>query len=393
MEAACPLDQDEVEALLTSCKYGMSLEEISDVLSVEVGTVASVLAETTGITAKTLKMIYKLRELDKTLDIISDICKVPMSSLTMISASEQSSHLSIQTLKPVEVSLLGQPEVQAAGIVTAPEQKRQAEASKAAAEATHKPSPHAQVDSPLPGTVVDKSQVHDTKLRRTKRRRNERLTWPNRDVYEGQVLNDLPHGKGTMKMYAQRSTYVGDWVHGVRQGRGTLTSQREQECYEGQFANNEFHGRGTKWYRDGPQYSGTWKHSRRQGFGVYNYIDGGVYVGWYYSDIKMGCGTLNTPDGIKYSGQFKNNRKVGFAKQTWPDGEAYEGFLKEGVRHGFGKYTSADGRVYAGSWKDGLKHGYGVFTWPNGDTFEGLFNQSTVVTGKITRAAQKERIS
>jgi hypothetical protein len=125
MNATCPLDQDEVEALLTSCKYGMSLEEISEVLSAEVGTVISVLTETTGITAKKLKMIYILREKGKSLEMISDIAKVPMSSLMMISAGGQSSHLEDHCLTQGEVSVprRGEAKGQVAAILSVPKEE------------------------------------------------------------------------------------------------------------------------------------------------------------------------------------------------------------------------------------------------------------------------------
>ena len=54
--------------------------------------------------------------------------------------------------------------------------------------------------------------------------------------YEGQSLNGVPHGKGTM-YYGDGKRYTGDFVHGLRHGQGTLTMPNG-ESFIGRFQND-----------------------------------------------------------------------------------------------------------------------------------------------------------
>lgn len=60
------------------------------------------------------------------------------------------------------------------------------------------------------------------------------MNWP--DVgqrYQGDLLNGLPHGEGTM-IYGDGSRYVGQWEKGVRVGIGKL-KYADGRVYEGLF--------------------------------------------------------------------------------------------------------------------------------------------------------------
>jgi len=46
-------------------------------------------------------------------------------------------------------------------------------------------------------------------------------TYPNGDVYEGNLKDDQPHGKGKMTYIEDGRVYEGDWVDGKRNGKGT----------------------------------------------------------------------------------------------------------------------------------------------------------------------------
>ena len=57
--------------------------------------------------------------------------------------------------------------------------------------------------------------------------------------YEGQWLNNMRHGKGTMRF--NDDVYVGDWQQDKRHGNGTQIREGGIEC-EGQWQNDNLHG-------------------------------------------------------------------------------------------------------------------------------------------------------
>ena len=72
----------------------------------------------------------------------------------------------------------------------------------------------------------------------------EKIEFENGDVYEGEIKDGKPHGKGTMQFNNEWGTiYVGDWVNGVRTGQGT-SIKKNGNRYVGEFLNDELHGKG-----------------------------------------------------------------------------------------------------------------------------------------------------
>jgi hypothetical protein len=110
-----------------------------------------------------------------------------------------------------------------------------------------------------------------------KRHRQGTLNWPKKE-YQGELLHDIPLGKGTMKYtgYCPK-TYVGDWVNGVREGHGSLLFKDGIRSYIGEWANDKKHGTGTSNYFNGQVHTGSWRHGKMHGHGVLVHPDGAVY--------------------------------------------------------------------------------------------------------------------
>lgn len=113
-------------------------------------------------------------------------------------------------------------------------------------------------------------------------------------TYVGQVnADDKPHGKGK-KTWPDSCVYDGDWVNGVREGKGTLEEHGEGICtwpdgrkgkYEGGWEEGKEHGIGTMSYSDGSTYVGEWQRGTRWGKGVQTAGDGTVvYDGIWVCD-------------------------------------------------------------------------------------------------------------
>lgn len=75
------------------------------------------------------------------------------------------------------------------------------------------------------------------------------LTLPNGATYYGEVKNDKPHGKGTMR-WGPSKVYSGDWYNGQRSGTGKYISDKLPEdmkiVYEGEWRNDRPNGTGVR---------------------------------------------------------------------------------------------------------------------------------------------------
>jgi hypothetical protein len=67
--------------------------------------------------------------------------------------------------------------------------------------------------------------------------------------YTGQIHNDKPHGKGTMK-YDDGRTFVGEWSEGRWHGNGRATFSNG-DSYDGHYRYDQRHGIGTYHWHDG----------------------------------------------------------------------------------------------------------------------------------------------
>lgn len=75
------------------------------------------------------------------------------------------------------------------------------------------------------------------------------LTLPNGATYYGEVKNNKPHGKGTMR-WGPTKVYSGDWYNGQRSGTGKYVSDMHPQdmkiVYEGEWRNDRPNGTGIR---------------------------------------------------------------------------------------------------------------------------------------------------
>jgi hypothetical protein len=83
---------------------------------------------------------------------------------------------------------------------------------------------------------------------------------PAADLYEGEMHNGTPHGKGVMS-FREGDKYVGDLRHGRPDGQGVLDTA-EGDRFEGEFKDGRPHGRGALTTAEGFRYEGTWSEGR-----------------------------------------------------------------------------------------------------------------------------------
>ena len=63
-------------------------------------------------------------------------------------------------------------------------------------------------------------------------------------VYEGEILNDIIHGKGWQRWLNDGSEYFGDYQIGKREGYGVF-KYPNGDTYEGEWLDNKPDGMGT----------------------------------------------------------------------------------------------------------------------------------------------------
>ena len=189
----------------------------------------------------------------------------------------------------------------------------------------------------------------------------EEISYSKDDVYIGETLNNLPHGKGKMIFQNYENSYEGsDW-------------EFCEEFYDGDWCYGLRHGKGKMQWAHGNEYEGDWLDDTMHGNGVL---------------------ILKHREGFMYEGEFKNNQYNGFGKYTFlkdyfHEGgnaywwENYEGYWLNGKQHGEGKLFDGDGNLYfEGSFKDGLATGYGKTYILHEGGQDGFFLYGTLLNGK-----------
>jgi hypothetical protein len=200
-------------------------------------------------------------------------------------------------------------------------------------------------------------------------------------AFTGQVLNNMPNGKG--KMFGRDGlVYEGDMVNGRPNGTGTVTYSNG-EAYKGQWVDGKKEGNGVWNSSTGDRYTGAYHDNLKHGKGTMRYKDGGVYEGDYVNDVQEGTCTYTYKDGSKYTGSFKEFNKNGKGVMVWPNGDKYDGEWKNDTREGKGILYYTDGRKYEGDWVNDECNGNGVVIYTDGKKFEGKFLNGKTVNGTI----------
>lgn len=214
------------------------------------------------------------------------------------------------------------------------------------------------------------------------------LTFPSGVVYEGELMQKHPNGKGKM-IWPDGSTFEGQFLNGCR-----VNGQFHYPngvIYEGGFQKNMRQGTAKEVYPNGDMFVGEFLNDKRKK-GIYTYADGRVFEGEYENGLSEGRGKQTWPDGTTYKGDWHKDMRHGKGEMFWPSGIVYEGDFLSNKRHGKGTMTWPDGTIYDGDWKNDKRDGTGITTLPNKQQYLQTYSQGNLINERELEITDRNKL-
>ena len=114
---------------------------------------------------------------------------------------------------------------------------------------------------------------------------DRKITLPDGSIYQGELKEGKPEGKGVLHMPLSGHRYEGTFRDGKFQGQGKYFLSEKDEWIDGQFAaGNLLTGVGRIKCEDGGIYEGGFKNFSRHGKGVFESMHGDRFEGNWEND-------------------------------------------------------------------------------------------------------------
>jgi len=110
-----------------------------------------------------------------------------------------------------------------------------------------------------------------------------KITYVNNDKYNGEIVDDTPHGNGIM-IWKNGDAYTGEWKEGLPCGNGIMT------------------------YETGARYEGSFKDGLPNGYGIMTWKNGSWYKGNFKNKMYHGQGKYFDISNVIEEGEFNNNK-------------------------------------------------------------------------------------
>lgn len=139
-----------------------------------------------------------------------------------------------------------------------------------------------------------------------------------------------------------------------------IKNYKKNNCaiYTGEIVNDLPHGKGIQIWSDGAKYEGNWKFGKANGYGIFYHVDGDIYKGYWKDDKANGEGIYESAEGVSYEGNWLDDYQHGKGVETWKDGSKFKGSYVKGKKEGYGEYIWKDGSQYYGNWVNNNQEGY-----------------------------------
>ena len=136
--------------------------------------------------------------------------------------------------------------------------------------------------------------------------------YPNGNIYNGEMINDLCEGKGIL-IRKKTSLFIAELKQAI-ENKNIIFYCAEKEASKKKFPTKKLNGIELFFY------------------------EGDKYEGEFNNDKINGKGIMTWDNGNKYEGEFKNNFFEGEGKLTFASKSYYQGQFVEGMQMGKGIY-------------------------------------------------------
>jgi hypothetical protein len=240
--------------------------------------------------------------------------------------------------------------------------------------------------------------------------------YPNGSRYEGQFIENMRSGWGTM-FYAdgerQNGIYEGEWLQGEANGKGAFYFA-SGKIEMGKYAKGDATSwvrwtadRKEAWHYDGKEIKQvSLKDAAAKAEGMGHEMENGLPTesrtrlvnferdkflenqtvhgdlpafdksALTTSRMENQYDTLEMPDGSRYVGFVLNGKpedQSGRAQMIYSNNSRYEGEFSNGKHHGSGFLLHSDSSRYKGEFRTGFKEGFGTMWHNGGDSYVGDF--------------------
>jgi len=179
---------------------------------------------------------------------------------------------------------------------------------------------------------------------------NEDQTGSERHFYEGQFVQGARHGYGLLR-YASGNLYEGEFVWDRKVGRGTMQWFTRNQRYDGEWLNDQPHGQGEYTWLDLPAHSAP-------ALAVGSGARGAASLSSHASPSPSSSGATasSTPSHFqhpnRYVGSFVQGVREGRGALFYSNGSVYDGMWSGNRKHGQGRFVFANGSEYVGAFVD-----------------------------------------
>ncbi len=202
-------------------------------------------------------------------------------------------------------------------------------------------------------------------------KRSVRLTLPNGDRYEGEVVGTHREGVGSY-LFANGDRYDGEFADDHFHGKGTQTFA-SGDVFTGEFVRGTKTGQAVYKFANGSRFEGQMQDNKFNGLGMMAFKSGELYEGQFVSNAPLGKGSYRFANGDRFEGNFVGTLMSGTGVMVFASGDRYEGDVVNGVKHGQGTHFFANKERYVGGFVAGLQAGVGTHYFSNGDRYQGGF--------------------